>query len=117
MTYEGAHSITGPYLAYLGASATVAGMVSGTGKLLGYGLRLAFGLLSDKTERYWTFTIIGYGINLLAVPLLALVGHWEQATGVMVMKRIVKAIRAPATDAILSNGHTGNESRMGIWTA
>ena len=40
MTYEGARSITGPFLAVLGASATVVGIVSGFGELIGYGLRL-----------------------------------------------------------------------------
>jgi len=41
VTYEGARSITGPYLALLGASATVVGMVAGFGEFIGYGLRLA----------------------------------------------------------------------------
>lgn len=35
MTYEGARSITGPYLALLGASATVVGVVAGFGELIG----------------------------------------------------------------------------------
>jgi len=39
MTYEGARSITGPFLGSLGAIATVVGIVSGTGELLGYSLR------------------------------------------------------------------------------
>ncbi len=38
-TYEGARSITGPYLAILGASATLVGFIAGFGELLGYGLR------------------------------------------------------------------------------
>ena len=38
MTYEGARSITGPFLGSLGASATVVGVVAGTGELLGYSL-------------------------------------------------------------------------------
>ena len=33
MTYEGARSITGPFLGSLGASATVVGLVAGTGEL------------------------------------------------------------------------------------
>lgn len=103
MTYEGARSITGPYLALLGANAAIVGIVSGTGELVGYGLRLASGLLSDKTERYWTLTIAGYVINLLAVPLLALAGNWETAAGLMILERVGKAIRGPAKDAILSH--------------
>ena len=35
MTYESARSITGPYLALLGASATVVGFISGFGELAG----------------------------------------------------------------------------------
>src|SRR5581483_1222085 len=72
MTYEGARSITGPYLAVLGASAAVVGIVAGFGELVGYGLRLISGYISDRTERYWAVTLVGYGINMLAVPLLAL---------------------------------------------
>src|SRR5690349_25118449 len=71
MTYEGARSITGPYLAVLGASATVVGIVAGFGELIGYGLRLVSGYLSDRTGRYWAITLLGYAVNLLAVPLLA----------------------------------------------
>ena len=54
MTYEGARSITGPYLAVLGASATAVGIAAGFGELIGYVLRLAAGYLSDRTGRYWT---------------------------------------------------------------
>ncbi|PJB77464.1 MAG: MFS transporter, partial [Acidobacteria bacterium CG_4_9_14_3_um_filter_49_7] len=53
MTYEAARSITGPYLAILGASATVVGIVAGIGELIGYGLRIVSGFISDRTHRYW----------------------------------------------------------------
>ena len=43
MTYEGARSITGQYLAILGASGTVVGIVAGFGELVGYALRLVSG--------------------------------------------------------------------------
>jgi len=103
MTYEGARSITGPYLALLGANAVVVGVVAGGGELLGYGLRLLSGLVSDKTERYWTLTILGYVVNLVAVPLLAIAGTWQVAAAFMLMERLGKGIRAPAKDAILSH--------------
>src|ERR671925_2218774 len=93
MTYEGARSITGPYLAALGASATVVGIVAGFGELVGYALRLAAGYLSDRTGRYWAITLVGYVINLLAVPLLALAGRWEVAPALMIAERVGKAIR------------------------
>jgi len=103
MTYEGARSITGPYLALLGASGTVVGIVAGFGELIGYTLRLISGYISDKTGRYWLITICGYAVNLLAVPLLALAGRWEIAAALMITERIGKAIRTPSRDAMLSH--------------
>jgi hypothetical protein len=44
--YEGARSITGPYLAILGASGALVGFIAGFGELLGYGLRVVSGKLS-----------------------------------------------------------------------
>jgi MFS family permease len=103
MTYEGARSITGPYLAILGASATVVGIVAGFGELIGYGLRLVSGYVSDRTGRYWAITLVGYVLNLLAVPLLALAGQWPIAAALMIAERTGKAIRSPARDAMLSH--------------
>jgi MFS family permease len=103
MTYEGARSITGPYLAILGANAVVVGFVAGFGEFIGYALRLVSGYLSDKTRRYWAITITGYFINLLAVPLLALAGSWEIAAVVLITERIGKALRTPARDVMLSH--------------
>ena len=111
MTYEGARSITGPYLATFGASGAVVGFVAGFGELVGYALRLVSGYLADRTGKYWTITIVGYTCNLLAVPLLALAGHWWVAAFLMIVERIGKAIRVPARDAMLS--HAGHTMGMG----
>jgi len=102
ITYEAARSITGPYLAVLGAGASVVGFVAGLGEFLGYALRLGSGYLSDRTEHYWIFTIAGYGM-LIAVPLLAFSGRWETAALLIIMERMGKAVRTPARDAILSH--------------
>ena len=111
MTYEGARSITGPYLATLGANAVVVGFVAGFGEFIGYTLRLVSGYLADRTGQYWTMTIIGYICNLLAVPLLALAGHWWVAAILIVIERMGKAIRVPPRDAMLS--HAGQKMGMG----
>ena len=68
LTYEGARSITGPFLGSLGASATVIGFVVGFGELLGYSLRSVSGFFADKTHKYWVVAFVGYFINMLAVP-------------------------------------------------
>ncbi len=103
MTYEGARSITGPFFAILGASGTIVGIVAGFGELIGYGLRLVSGYISDRTGKYWAITLIGYFVNLLAVPLLALAGRWEIASFLIILERMGKAIRTPARDAMLSH--------------
>lgn len=102
MTYEGARSITGQYLAILGASGTAVGIVAGFGELIGYGFRLISGYVSDKTGKYWLITFIGYALNLIAVPLLALAGNWPLAAALMILERLGKAIRNPSRDAMLS---------------
>lgn len=103
VTYEGARGITGPFLASLGASAAAVGFVAGFGEFLGHGLRLFSGWLADRTRRYWTITLAGYTLNLLAVPLLALAGRWEIAAVLLVLERTGKALRSPARDAMLSH--------------
>jgi MFS family permease len=111
MTYEGARSITGPYLAILGANAAIVGFVAGFGEFAGYALRIVSGYLADRTGKYWTITIISYACNLLAVPLLALAGHWWIAAVLIILERTGKAIRVPPRDAMLS--HAGQKMGMG----
>jgi predicted MFS family arabinose efflux permease len=103
-TYEGARSITGAYLQVLGASGTVVGLVAGFGELIGYGLRLVIGYLSDQSRKYWGITTLGYILNTAVVPLLAFTGRWEAAAGLMMAERTGKAIRTPPRDALLSHG-------------
>jgi len=102
-TYEGARSVTGPYLAILGASATLVGFIAGLGELLGYGLRLVSGRLSERTGECWPITICGYVVQMSAVPLLALAPNWQIAGLLIVMERIGKAIRNPPRDVMLSH--------------
>lgn len=102
MTYEGARSITGPYLAVLGASGAVVGVVAGIGELGGYALRLASGWAADRTGRHWAITIAGYAANVLVVPLLALAGSWQTAAVLIILERCGKGLRTPPRDAMLS---------------
>jgi len=118
-TYEGARSIAGPFLAVLGASATTVGIIAGFGELVGYGLRSLFGYISDRTGKYWMMTILGYALNLLAVPLLALAGRWEIAAFLMIAERMGKAVRTPARDCMLSHAtaRTGRGWGFGLHEA
>lgn len=110
-TYEGSRSITGQFLAQLGTSATVVAVVAGLGELLGYGLRLVSGRLSEKTQKFWPITLFGYVIQMLAVPALALAGNWRVAALLILVERIGKAIRNPPRDVMLS--HAAKEMGYG----
>lgn len=101
ITYEGSRSVTGPYLAFLGASAASVGFVAGLGEFLGYSLRFVSGFIADRTKAYWPLTFLGYGL-ILSIPLLAFTNHWQFAVLLIILERIGKAIRTPARDAILS---------------
>ena len=107
MTYEGARSINGQFLGLLGASGFWVSAIAGVGELTGYGLRMFTGYLADRTGRYWLITMTGFAVNLLTVPLLALVGHWQLAGLLIIGERIGKGIRTPARDAMLA--HAGRD--------
>ena len=110
--YEGARSVNGPYLAILGASATLVGIIAGLGELLGYGLRLVSGPLSERTGQFWPITIFGYIVQMAAVPLLAWAPNWKIAGLLIVLERVGKAIRNPPRDVMLS--HASKEIGLGF---
>ncbi|HTW60210.1 MAG TPA: MFS transporter [Terracidiphilus sp.] len=110
-TYEGSRSITGPFLATLGASAAVVGVVAGLGELLGYGLRFFSGRLSERTRQFWPITLFGYFVQMAAVPALALARSWQAAALLIVLERVGKAIRNPPRDVMLS--HAGRQMGIG----
>lgn len=111
MTYEGARAIGGPFLGSLAASATAVGFIAGFGELLGYGLRSVSGYLADRTHRYWAVVLLGYAINMLAVPALALAASWPVAAALIVVERVGRATRRPAVEAMIS--HAGKSIGQG----
>jgi predicted MFS family arabinose efflux permease len=102
VTYEGGASINGPFLGTLGASAAAISIVAGAAEFLGYGLRSVAGYVADRSGRYWLITFIGYTINLLAVPALALAGSWPMAAALVLAERVGRALRKPTIESMLS---------------
>ncbi|TDU84232.1 MFS transporter [Kribbella voronezhensis] len=119
MVYEGARSIIGPYLATLGASATVVGVVAGAGEFIGYGLRVVSGYAVRRTAHYWTWTILGYGLTVLSVPLIGVTGVLAPALLLYGTERLGKAVRSPAKDTLLSHAsaQTGRGRAFGVHQA
>jgi MFS family permease len=96
------------------ATATVIGIVTGVGELLGYSLRLVSGRLADATGRLWPITVFGYLVQMLSVPALALAHTWTVAAAFIILERIGKAIRNPPRDVLLS--HAAEEIGGYGWT-
>src|SRR5690242_2340149 len=119
MTYEGAHSVIGPLLKDLGASATIVGMVAGLGEMIAASLRYFSGKLADKTRAYWTITTAGYFLNLVVVPGLAFAGSWQAAALLVVAERTGKSLRGPARDVLLSEATevVGHGAEFGLHAA
>jgi MFS family permease len=103
VVYEGARSITGPLLASLGAGAFVVGVVTGVGESAALVLRLVSGALADRTRRFWAWTIAGYAVTVVSVPLLGFAGVLWAAAALVIAERVGKAIRSPAKDTLLSH--------------
>lgn len=119
MVYEGARSIIGPYLGTLGASAAVVGLVAGAGEFIGYGLRVVSGYAVGRTQHYWVWTIVGYALTILSVPLIGVAGALAPALLLYGSERLGKAVRSPAKDTLLSHAsaQTGRGSAFGVHQA
>src|ERR1051325_4168960 len=102
VTYEGGASINGPFMASLGASAAAVSITAGAGEFLGYALRPFSGYIADKSGHYWLIPFVGYAINLIAVPAMALAGNWQVAAALVLADRIGRAIRKPTVEAMIS---------------
>ena len=119
MTYEGAHSVIGPLLKDLGASATQVGIIAGLGEMIAASLRYFSGRLADRTRAYWTITTLGYFLNLVVVPGLAFAGNWQAAALLVIAERTGKSLRGPARDVLLSEATevVGHGSGFGLHAA
>jgi MFS family permease len=104
---DGARPLAGPLLAQLGASALLVGLVTGGAEAAAQILRLVFGPWADRTRRYWTFTLAGYALTVVSIPLLALAPVTGAAGLVLACTlilgdRVGKAVRSPAKTVLLA---------------
>jgi MFS family permease len=107
LVYEGARSITGPFLASLGASALTVGLVTGAGEAAALGFRLFSGPGADRSGRYWRWMVVGYALTAVCVPLMALApalgaAGLTFAAAMVLLERTGKAIRSPAKSVLLA---------------
>ena len=108
MVSDGGRALAGPLLGQLGATALVVGLVTGAGEAIAQALRLITGPWADHTRKYWTFSLVGYAMTALCIPLLAItpglgVAGLLAATVLILGDRAGKAVRSPAKTVLLAS--------------
>src|SRR3954471_19366815 len=121
MVSDGSISVGGALLAQLGASAVLVGLITGAASAIALVLRLVTGPWVDRTARYWDFTMAGYAVTAVSVPLLALtpiLGTFGLlvASTLILVERTGKAVRAPAKTVLLADaaGAVGRGKGFGV---
>jgi MFS family permease len=121
MVSDGAISVGGAMLEELGASAALVGAVTGGATAIALVLRLVTGPWVDRTRAYWAFTIVGYAMSAVSVPLLALTpalgtASLTAASTLLLVERTGKAVRGPAKTVLLADaaGAVGRGRGFGV---
>ncbi|GAA2034513.1 MFS transporter [Agromyces tropicus] len=121
MVSDGAISVGGALLQQLGASAALVGAITGTATAVALVLRLVTGPWADRTRAYWGFSIAGYAMSAISVPLLALTpslgaAALATASGLLLAERTGKGVRGPAKTVLLADaaGAVGRGRAFGV---
>jgi MFS family permease len=81
-------------------------VITGGGEAVALVFRLLFGRLADRADRRWALALWGYGLTMVAVPLLGLTRGVGLAAALMLAERFGKAVRSPAKDSTLAQAGT-----------
>jgi len=121
MVADGGKSLFGPLLGALGASGLVVGLVTGAAEGVSLLLRVVVGPLADRIGNHWNWTIAGYGVTVVCIPLLAVApfigaAGLAFATCLILLERVGKALRSPSKTALLAHaaGAVGRGRGFGV---
>jgi len=111
VVYEGARSVSGPFLKEVGSPALGAAAVQ-AGELIGYFMRFVGGALAaalGSSTAYWALVFAGYALNAGTLPFLGVLGasSWSIAVTLYLAERVGKGLRAPARDVIIAEVSEG----------
>ncbi len=95
----------------LGTAPEIIGIIEGAAESLTSFLKLASGVVADKTGNRKGLTVAGYSLSNFVKPLMGLVSSWPQVIALRLGDRIGKGIRTPPRDAIISD--CADEGTMG----
>lgn len=98
------------FLASLGASAAMLGLIEGAAEATASLLKLASGWLADRTARSKPLVLFGYGIASVARPLMAIAAVPWHVLAIRVVDRVGKGVRTAPRDVILAASAMPGES-------
>jgi MFS family permease len=87
----------------LGASPAIIGIIEGTAESVSSLLKLFAGYFSDRLGRRKGLVVFGYGIAVIARPLLAFAHTWYQVFGIRLSERVGKGVRSAPRDALIAD--------------
>ena len=91
------------YVAALGAGAVILGIIEGVAETTAALLKLAGGIMSDKTGKRKIFIIIGYAVSSFFRPLTGFVSAAWQIVIIRMLDRVGKGIRSAPRDAMIAS--------------
>ncbi|MCX8173302.1 MAG: MFS transporter [Thermoplasmata archaeon] len=97
------------FLAGLGATSLLIGIIEGIAESTGSFLKLVSGIYADKLRKKKIFVLSGYSLSNLTKPLLAFATSTFHVLGVRVVDRIGKGIRTTPRDGIIADSSKASE--------
>jgi MFS family permease len=90
------------FLSSLGAGTVAIGFVAGLSEATASLFRVISGVISDRFRKRKSAILLGYGLSVLARPILALSAGWGQVLAFRLVDRAGKGIRTPPRDALIT---------------
>ena len=90
------------FLAALGVSPAILGVIEGIAEATASLFRTVFGRMSDKLKKRKIFIIFGYGLSAISRPFFYIATSWWSVMAIRFSDRVGKAARTPARDALIS---------------
>lgn len=103
MSSEMLYPIMPLFLASLGATAAVIGLIEGASETTASLLKVYSGWTSDKRRRRKPFVLSGYGLSSLTKPLFIWATAPWHVLGIRVTERVGKGIRSAPRDALIAD--------------
>ncbi len=115
--YEGGRGLAGPFLLFLGASPMGIGLLSGIIEFFQFGGRWIGGVWTEWGKKPWRVLVVGYALNLFALPALVFAHALWVALLLFACERLGRGIRNPVKNRLLSiaGSEMGHGRAFGIY--